>query len=243
MAAEEVPPEVSPDGFVLHEIEKNPSCFLFCLQCSFNQASHFTPSMFFFFVFFLLEINTLICSRRCAPQGSVLSAAVAAASVRVLALLLLVIYLFNWVLEGLCDLGASSGFSMKNSKSMRLSKGDVSSSTKKSNLLTVHIRLAFFFLGTLSLKVWRTKGEREGERRRGGSSQALSSPRQSLSASFRLEIQSMELILCCCRRCRHPRRLPIVSPSSRRSHWAARESQSLRSRRLDSRSSGRHKQV
>lgn len=55
VAAEEVPPKVSPNGFVLHEIEKNPSWFLFCLHCSSNQASHFTPSFLLFLIIFFCQ--------------------------------------------------------------------------------------------------------------------------------------------------------------------------------------------
>lgn len=75
----------------------------------------------------------------------------------------------------------------------------------------------------------------------GGSGQPLTFPSSGLWASFRLTIQSMRLILCRCHRHSHRRHpAPIVSPSSRRSCWAARGS---RSRRPDSRSSGRQKQV
>lgn len=143
--------------------------FLSSLQLQPGITFHSLISFIFNYIF-LPEINTLICSRRYVPQGGSIERSCCCSfcqSVITHYYYYLLIYLFvltldefDWVLEGeegLCDLVASSGFSMKNSQSKRLPKGDFSSSTKKNNLLTVHIRLALFFPGTLSLNVWRTK--------------------------------------------------------------------------------------
>lgn len=112
----------------------------------------------------------------------------------------LLIYLFvltldelDWVLEGeegLCDLVASSGFSKKNSQSKAAPQGGFLLSTKKNNLLTVHIRLALFFHGTLSLNVWRTK------ERGGGGGGVRSAPHVPLvrSLSFLLTGDSVDAV-------------------------------------------------
>lgn len=188
-------------------------------------------------------------------RGAVLSAAVAAASVRALSLLLLFIDLFvcfntRWVGLGAGGRGGTlwlgsiirifqEKFSIQSGSPMGISPLHKEKQPPNSPHPT-----CFVLPWNTFTKRLENKGERGGRVGGLGSGQPLTFPSSGLWASYRLAIQSMRLILCCCHRHSHRRHpAPTVSPSSRCSRWAARGSRSLRSRRPDSRSSGRQKQV